>query len=172
MALTSIRLGEFASQNGTLKSSPKAGQLFRAEFRLAREGAVRQDVVMRLEHCALQVPDAPALADWYVKHLGCAVERAGGAPSWVRFLAAGPVLIEIYQGSSAPTPDYRSRHPAQFHLAFVSENLKADRERLLEAGATIAEDCFTNPVGDELLMLRDPWGIGLQLVKRARPMLP
>ena len=126
---------------------------------------------MRLEHCALQVPDAPALADWYVKHLGCSVARAGGAPAFVRFLAAGPVLIEIYQGTIAPTPDYPSRHPAQFHLAFVSENLKADRDRLLAAGARIAEDCFTTPAGDELLMLRDPWGIGLQLVKRAKPML-
>ena len=126
---------------------------------------------MRLEHCALQVPDAPALADWYVQHLGCAVARAGGAPAFVRFLAAGPVLIEIYQGSLAPTPDYPARHPAQFHLAFVSENLKADRDRLLAAGATIADDLSTNPAGDELLMLRDPWGIALQLVKRAVPML-
>jgi catechol 2,3-dioxygenase-like lactoylglutathione lyase family enzyme len=126
---------------------------------------------VRLEHCALQVPDAPALADWYVQHLGCVVARAGGAPAFVRFLAAGPVLIEIYQGSLAPTPDYPARHPAQFHLAFVSENLKADRNRLLAAGATIADDLSTNPAGDELLMLRDPWGIALQLVKRAVPML-
>jgi len=126
---------------------------------------------MRLEHCALQVPNAPALADWYVKHLGCSIARAGDAPAFVRFLAAGPVLIEIYQGSLAPTPDYPSRHPSQFHLAFVSEDLKADRDRLLAAGATLAEDCSTNPAGDELLMLRDPWGIGLQLVKRAKPML-
>lgn len=126
---------------------------------------------MRLEHCALQVPDAPALADWYVKHLGCSVARAGGAPAFVRFLAAGPVLIEIYQGSVAPTPDYASRHPLQFHLAFESENLKADRDRLLAAGATLAEDYCTNAAGDELLMLRDPWGIGLQLVRRAQPML-
>jgi len=39
------------------------------------------------------------------------------------------------------------------------------------AGAKIVDDYFTNPAGDELLMLRDPWGIGLQLVKRATPML-
>ena len=126
---------------------------------------------MRLEHCALQVPDALALADWYVKHLGCTVARSGGPPAFVRFLTAGPVLLEVYQGSIVPTPDYPSRHPSQFHLAFVSENLKADRDRLLAAGAIMAEDCFTSPAGDELLMLRDPWGIGLQLVKRAKPML-
>jgi catechol 2,3-dioxygenase-like lactoylglutathione lyase family enzyme len=142
-----------------------------AQFRLAPRQRARQDDAMRLEHCALQVPDAPALADWYVKHLGCSVARAGGAPAWVRFLAAGPALIEVYEGSVAPTPDYFSRHPAQFHMAFVSEDLKADRDRLVKAGATVAEDCFRNPAGDELVMLRDPWGIGLQLVKRAKPML-
>jgi len=141
------------------------------KFKLAGKKGRGQDEAMRLEHCALLVPDAPALADWYVKHLGCSVARAGGAPAFVRFLAAGPELIEIYQGSLAPTPDYFARHPLQFHLAFVSEDLKADRDRLLAAGATLAEDCFTNPAGDELLMLRDPWGIGLQLVKRAKPML-
>jgi catechol 2,3-dioxygenase-like lactoylglutathione lyase family enzyme len=126
---------------------------------------------MRLEHCALQVPDPVAMADWYVKHLGCAVARAGGAPNLTRFLAAGPVLIEIYRSANAPTPDYASMHPSQLHLAFVSEDVRADRERLLAAGAKIAEDCTTTPAGDQLLMLRDPWGVGLQLVKRATPML-
>lgn len=111
------------------------------------------------------------MADWYVKHLGCAVARTGGAPSFVRFLAAGPVLIEIYRGALAPALDFPALHPAQFHLAFVSENVKADRDRLLAAGAKIAEDCFTTPAGDELVMLRDPWGIALQLVKRAQPLL-
>jgi catechol 2,3-dioxygenase-like lactoylglutathione lyase family enzyme len=119
---------------------------------------------MRLEHCALQVPDAAAMADWYVKHLGCNIVRSGGAPTFTRFFAAGPV-------SAAPTLDFPAMHPAQLHLAFVCENIKADRDRLLAAGAKIADDCFTTPAGDELVMLRDPWGIGLQLVKRAKPML-
>ena len=111
------------------------------------------------------------MAEWYVKHLGCSVARAGAAPNHARFLQAGPVLIEIYQGTSAPTPDYPAMHPAQLHLAFISENIKADRDRLVAAGAKIAEDYFTNAAGDELLMLRDPWGVGLLLVKRAVPML-
>jgi len=126
---------------------------------------------MRLEHCALQVPDPVAMADWYVKHLGCPVARSGGAPAHARFLQAGPVLIEIYQSSNAPAPDYHSMPPSQLHLAFVSENPKADRDRLVAAGAKIFEDCFTSPAGDDLVMLRDPWGVGLQLVKRAAPML-
>ena len=126
---------------------------------------------MRLEHLALQIPEPAAMADWYVKHLGCTVARAGGPPAHARFLMAGPVLIEIYQNPDVPVPDYQSVHPLQLHLAFVSGNVKADRDRLLEAGAKMAEDYSTNPAGDELLMLRDPWGVGLQLVKRGTPML-
>jgi catechol 2,3-dioxygenase-like lactoylglutathione lyase family enzyme len=133
---------------------------------------VVQNSGMRLEHCALQVPDAAAMADWYVKYLGCNIVRSGGAPTFTRFFAAGPVLIEIYQGSAAIPLDFPAMHPAQLHLAFVSENIKADRDRLLAAGAKIAEDYFITPAGDELVMLRDPWGVGLQLVRRAKPMLP
>ena len=91
---------------------------------------------MRLEHVALQVSDPVAMADWYVKHLGCAVARAGPAQS--RALSGGrPGAPENYQSASAPTPDYPSMHPSQLHLAFVSENLKADRDRLLAAGARV-----------------------------------
>ena len=126
---------------------------------------------MRLEHCALQVTEPIAMADWYVKNLGCVIARSGGAPNHARFIQAGPVLIELYQSTAAPTPNYPAMDPSQLHLAFVSDNLRADRDRLVAAGAKIFEDIFNNPAGDELLMLRDPWGVGLQLVKRAVPML-
>ena len=126
---------------------------------------------MRLEHCALQVPDPVTMADWYVKHLGCTVARSGGRPNNARFLQAGPVLIELYQSTNAPTPDYHALHPSQLHLAFVSEHPAADRDRLVAAGTKVFEDVFHNAAGDELVMLRDPWGVGLQLVKRAVPML-
>lgn len=126
---------------------------------------------MRLEHCALQVPDPVAMGEWYVKNLGCSVARSSSAANPGLFLQAGPVLIEIYKNDKVPVPNYPSIPPANLHLAFTSENVKADRDRLVKAGAKIADDFFTNPDGDELAMLRDPWGVPLQLVKRARPML-
>ena len=126
---------------------------------------------MRLEHCALQVTDPVAMADWYVKNLGCEIARAEGPPGFGRFLAAGPVLIEIYQHTVCAPPNYGAMHPQQLHLAFVSDDLKADRDRLLAAGAKMTDDFFLNAVGDQLVMLRDPWGVPLQLVKRTTPML-
>jgi len=126
---------------------------------------------MKLEHFALQVPDPVAMADWYVKHLGCTIARAGGEPSHGRFLSVGGVLLEIYRNPKAPVPDYKSIDPLLLHLAFASQNLKADRDRLVQAGARLADDISTTPTGDELMMLRDPWDIALQFVKRAEPMI-
>jgi len=128
---------------------------------------------MRIEHVALQVPDPAAMADWYVTHLRCSVARTGGEPALARFLldAAGRSMIEIYRNPRVPVPDFRDVHPLLFHLAFLSDDLAADRDRLVAAGATIFEDVTTSAAGDELLMLRDPWHIPLQLVRRAVPML-
>jgi uncharacterized glyoxalase superfamily protein PhnB len=61
--------------------------------------------------------------------------------------------------------------PSLVHLAFVSPDPQADRDRLVAAGASIVEALLQTPAGDELVMLRDPWGLALQLVKRAKPMI-
>src|SRR5215471_16858850 len=128
---------------------------------------------MKIEHFALQVPDPAAMADWYVKHLGFSVARSNGAPSNTRFVLEerGSVMFEIYRNPRAPVPDYFKQDPLLLHLAFVSDDPAADRNRLVAAGATIVEDLTTTPTGDHLVMLRDPWGLAVQLVKRAEPML-
>ena len=128
---------------------------------------------MRIEHFALQVPDPVAMADWYVKHLGFAIARSGGEPAHARFLkdSSGSVMLEIYRNPKAAVPDHAGMDPLLLHIAFISRNLTAERDRLLKAGAKVAEDVFTSPAGDQLLMLRDPWGLALQFVKRASPML-
>ncbi len=56
-------------------------------------------------------------------------------------------------------------------MAFAAPDLAATRERLLSAGATAEGDVQTNPAGDRLAMLRDPWGLPLQLVSRREPMI-
>jgi glyoxylase I family protein len=128
---------------------------------------------VKLEHFALQVPDPVAMADWYVKHLGCTVARAGGEPSHARFLkdGSGSVMLEIYRNPKVPVPNYDQVDPLLMHLALVSAAPAVDRDRLAGAGAKVVEDLVTSPTGDQLVMLRDPWGIALQLVKRAKPML-
>ncbi len=126
---------------------------------------------MKLEHFALQVPEPVAMADWYVKHLGATVARSGGAPQHGRFMKVGGVLFEIYNNPAVSVPDYSDIEVMQLHLAFSSENLKADRDRLVKAGARLIEDVSTTPAGDEIMMLRDPWNLPIQFVKRKEPMM-
>ena len=128
---------------------------------------------MNIEHIAFQVSDPADMADWYVQHLGCSIKRSAGEPSFVRFVmdGSGDAMMELYHNPSVSVPDYRSMHPMILHVAFVSANPQADRDRLVAAGATVEDSYTRTPAGDELVMLRDPWGVALQLVKRADPML-
>ena len=113
------------------------------------------------------------MANWYVQHLGFEVARAGRAPSFGRFLLdeSKSVMLEIYRNPKASVPDYSKLDPLLLHLAFVSEAPATDRDRLVKAGATLVDDVISTEAGDQIMMLRDPWGIALQFVKRARRMV-
>lgn len=128
---------------------------------------------LRLEHLALNVLDPERTADWYARELGLRVVRAGADIARTTFLATcdGTVLIELYNNNTAPVPAYGQKHPLELHLAFLSEDPQGEAERLLKAGAVLSEPLKTTAAGDEVVMLRDPFGLALQLVKRAKPML-
>jgi catechol 2,3-dioxygenase-like lactoylglutathione lyase family enzyme len=128
---------------------------------------------MKIEHAAYQVGDPVKVAAWYVEHLGLTLKRVQDAPPFGRFLAddGDHVMIELYFNTKAPLPDYFSVDPAVVHLAFYSEDVARDRERLLKAGATAVGDVAANSAGDQLAMLRDPWGFPVQLVRRAERMI-
>jgi predicted enzyme related to lactoylglutathione lyase len=117
-------------------------------------------LAVKVKHFALQVPDPVAMADWYVKHLG-----------WFLLDGAGASMLEIYRNLQVPVPNYSVMDPVLIHLAFSSDEPGADRDRLVKAGANLVEDLTTTAAGDQLVMLRDPWGLAVQLVKRAEPML-
>ena len=113
------------------------------------------------------------MAEWYVFHLGCSIARASGEPTHQRFLSdsSGWIMLEFYRNPRVPVPDYESMDPLLVHIAFLSDAPAADRDRLVKAGAKVVEDLTSAPNGDTLVMLRDPWGVAVQLVKRAKPML-
>jgi glyoxylase I family protein len=128
---------------------------------------------MKIEHFAYQIEDPAAVAEWYVKHLGFSIKRSADAPVPVRFLAdeTGDVMIEIYNNPVVTTPDYASMDPLIIHLAFVCDDLPATAEQLVAAGAAILSGPETLGNGDQLCMLRDPWGLAIQLCYRAEPMI-
>jgi catechol 2,3-dioxygenase-like lactoylglutathione lyase family enzyme len=127
---------------------------------------------MKLEHVALLVADPVAVARWYEQHLGMRIVRSGDASAHARFLAdsAGASLLELYAGT-LPVPDYRAMDPALLHVAFAAADVEAARARLIAAGAAAIGEVTETPAGDAFAMLRDPWGLALQLVRRARPLV-
>jgi glyoxylase I family protein len=128
---------------------------------------------MNIEHVGLNHPDPAAAAEWYVKNLSMTIARRGGPPAHGRFLAdaRGEMMVELYHNAKAPVPDYHALNPLVLHLAFHVDDVPATRQQLLQAGATAEGEAFTNDAGDQLAMLRDPWGFPVQLVTRAEPMI-
>ncbi len=127
---------------------------------------------MKIEHVAWQVPAPVETAQWYIQHLGLKLVRKFGAPAHGHFLAddSGQTVIEIYNNPKASVPDYRKMSSLHLHLAFVVDDVAATRDRLVKAGAKVEDALTVTPDGDQLAMLRDPWGLAIQLVKRAKPL--
>ncbi len=125
---------------------------------------------MKFEHFALNVPDARAMVQWYKAHLGLRIATQKPDAPFTTFLSddTGRVIFEVYTNPAAPVPDYSAAHPLCFHVAFVADDPGATREKLVAAGATQAYE-ETLPDGSFLIMLRDPWGVPLQLVRRMTP---
>lgn len=128
---------------------------------------------MKIEHFAFNVEDPVGMSQWYVTHLGMNIVRMDKNPPFTTFLAdgSGQVMIEFYNNPADAVPDYRNMDPLIVHLAFVSEDPSVDKERLIEAGAQLADEIHLDD-GSHLLMLRDPWGFPIQFCKRGTPMLP
>lgn len=128
---------------------------------------------MHLEHLGLNHPDPVAAAAWLCQHLGMTVARKFGPPQHGHFLAdaRGKMMLELYRNADVPVPDYAKLAPFSFHIAFHVDDVPALRARLLQAGATPEGEVNTNSDGDKITIVRDPWGICLQFVQRAQPMI-
>ena len=136
------------------------------------ENTVRKNRI-RLEHVAINVEDPVSMAEWYGQNLGMKLVRKGPPPVNMHFIsdAGGNMMLEIYHNPPDAVPDYTSMDPLLLHISFMVDNVKDIREKLIAAGATAVGEITITSSGDELAMLRDPWGVAIQFVKRTKPML-
>jgi len=127
----------------------------------------------RLEHIALNVSDPISIAKWYCEHLGMRMIRKSLPPTNAHFISdsASKIMFELYNNAIAPVLDFASLNPLCLHLAFISDDLEAIRNSLVTIGAKVVDDITTIPNGDQILMMRDPWGLSIQFVKRFTSML-
>jgi glyoxylase I family protein len=130
-------------------------------------------VALRIEHIAFEVPEPVAFAAWYVEHLGCTVVRAYPEEPFAHFvrLPGDGVMLEVYRAASARDSEDAARHPLTLHVAFAVDELETTCEALLAAGAQLSGEPIHTLDGDDLIMLRDPWGLPIQLARRSEPMV-
>lgn len=125
-----------------------------------------------LEHPAIDVADPVATAKWWCENLGFTMTFQKDDATHTTFLvdATGRVAIEMYRARTTPAaPDYASMDPLTLHFGFTSKDIDADIKRLLKAGATLIEHKVTP--GFEGAMMKDPFGISIQFVKREKSVL-
>ena len=127
---------------------------------------------MTFEHFALNVSKPVEMSQWYVDNCEMKIVRSVNDFPFTRFLTdkAGKVMLEIYFNSAARIPEYEKQNPLEFHLALSVDDPLKIKNKLISAGATFEEEVRTDD-GSHLIMLRDPFGIPLQLCKRGKPMI-
>jgi len=125
---------------------------------------------MVFEHFAVNVANIEEVVQWYTKNLSLTIASEQKEPPFMNFLAdsSGRVIIEFYHRPDAVITDFTQQHPLTFHVAFVSENAQMDRERLEKVQAVFVEE-VKKADGTHIIMLRDPFGMPLQLCQRAVP---
>jgi glyoxylase I family protein len=130
-------------------------------------------VSMRPEHIAFNVDDPIAQAKWFVDNMGFKIMYKGNPPGNTRFVsdAGENMMIELYYNKDYPVLDFSKLNHLTIHLAFMADSIESAKKKLLGAGAILVEDITKTPSGDLVLMLRNPWGLPIQFVQRAKPML-
>ena len=79
------------------------------------------------------------------------------------------VMREFAASIRTEDPDLRTLGGQMlFHIAVVAPDAKAVRARLEKAGAKLFLE-QPQPDGSLLIMMRDPWGVALQLCQRTKP---
>lgn len=124
---------------------------------------------MVFEHFALNIASVDHVVNWYTTNIGLKIVSQQKVAPYMTFLSdtSGRVILELYHRSDEKITDFTKEHPLTFHVAFVSENAEEDKDRLMKAGATFVEEVRKED-GSILFMLRDPWGMPLQLCQRSR----
>ena len=127
---------------------------------------------MNLEHVAINVEDAAAAAQWYAEHLGLRIVTSSTQSPHIHFLGdSNGSMLEFYTRTDIAPPNYSAINPYNLHLAFSVDAIEEKRQALVAAGATVVDEITTTPAGDQLVFLRDPWNVPIQLVKRKQPMV-
>ncbi len=123
-----------------------------------------------IEHIGICVEKPIEMANWYRETLGFNIVFSGeDEEKGVAFLTDGNgrVMLELGKLPGVLPLTRGLSHHLQFHIALRSDDPEKDADYLVSKGAEFIENCPVRLPGDNLVVLRDPWGNTLQLAKRS-----
>ncbi len=122
-----------------------------------------------IEHIGVIVSDPLEMAHWYEKILGFNIKfEASDDEKAVAFItdSSDRVMLELAQIPDVTALSAKTDHHLQLHVAVKSDDPEKDTAYLVSNGAKLIEKCPLRRPGDYLIVLEDPWGNCVQLVKR------
>jgi catechol-2,3-dioxygenase len=122
-----------------------------------------------IEHIGISVGKPIEMANWYQEMLGFNIKfSAQDEEKGVAFLSdcSDKVMLEFGKIPNVLPLTERINHHLQLHIALKSEDPDKEAEYLVSKGATFIEKCPIRRPGENLIVLSDPWGNTIQLVKR------
>jgi len=123
-----------------------------------------------IEHIGISVEKPIEMAKWYQETLGFNIKfSAQDEEKGVAFLTdcTDKVMLELGKIPNVSPLASRINHHLQLHIALKSVDPDRDAEYLVSKGAAFIEKCPITRPGENLIVLRDPWGNTIQLVKRS-----
>lgn len=120
-----------------------------------------------IEHIGFVVKDAHKAAQWYNLHLGFNVLKTAPDNS-AAFIQCrdNHLIIELISEGAVKAAAEDLTHPLQAHIAFRTDAFDEDMDALIEAGAEHAMDCETADPEAKVCILKDPFGLYIQLAQR------
>lgn len=123
-----------------------------------------------IEHIGIAVEKPIEMAKWYQEVLGFNIKfSAEDEEKGVAFLtdSSDKVMLELGKVPNVLPLTSRINHHLQLHIALKSVDPDREAEYLVSKGATFIEKCPIKRPGENLIVLSDPWGNTIQLVKRS-----
>ncbi|HWQ20885.1 MAG TPA: VOC family protein [Methanotrichaceae archaeon] len=122
-----------------------------------------------IEHIGICVEEPIEMANWYRETLGFNIKfSAQDEEKGVAFVTDGSdkVMLELGKVPNVLPLTNGMSHHLQLHIALKSEDPDEEAEYLVSKGARFIEKCSIKRPGENLVVLSDPWGNTIQLVKR------
>ncbi len=138
-------------------------------FRIKRDKGHPRRYKIR-EHIGIAVEKPIEMANWYRDTLGFNIKfSAEDEEKGVAFLTDGSdrVMLELGKVPDVLPLTKGMSHHLQLHIALKSDDPDKEAEFLVSKGAKFIEKCPIRMPGENLIVLSDPWGNTIQLVKRS-----